>query len=313
MSIRNIIKSKRKEVFLYTIVVFTLIIVAETLVLLYGNLQEESRVFPFIHRIDECKYIVYDYVLKELINNRNNSNKYVLVIRGLDGWFQTLYENTIVFCPYPHAAHWISADDPKLPLFKNLTQCILSANIDQLYEKYNVSMIVISAPYGSQWYPDFIYSFLKDFLISLQQMQLSKIRIIQFVSLNSGDAIRLEIHDNDLQVLSRSYRLHLIKGFQNDEYVHILWFPLGSKVLFRKWQVGTLGDPINEYVIDSSNIKVSLLSGQYLIEAVIPILHTYVDEKSLYIVELIIFNFPRSYNNESLTTYVLLIKPKNNE
>jgi hypothetical protein len=512
---------------------------------MYGNLKEEMDVFPFSHRIDVYKYTVYDYVLKKLIGNESKS---VLVINLLDSWFQTIYEDTIVLWPYPHAKDRFRADDPRLPLFKNLTALILSGELEQLYKQYNISIIIVSSPYVSQWQPVYIRSFMRDFTQSLLRIrnQISRVRILQLVSINSGDALAPHVYSYSLEpgkyfvinipnevilnlldrselsisiegilkslnvsfnksvwpklfvlqpgyfalqkmwydiaisprigklslrggfitivdkeecnkawipinlleipvdetsvkefhikfrlkyssfhgksyikvyhelnekskevvvnitkyytffdypfsnpcnfrkiepnirlgdkysqglwsleleyfilaigydairtapiwrnsfsgdfilvdatfyhnntfftlhgdkvmtfgtirfVPSKSYWLWHFKNFESDEYVHILWFPPGSKIVFRRWKGGTIGDPVAEYVINSSHDKVVIPPGKYLVEAVIP-LSNLSSTGSGYIIELLVFNFTKAYNGEPLTTYVIWIRPK---
>jgi len=290
------------KIILNSFTIFLPILFLEVNIYTFTNLRVEniSDVISISHRIDPSKYIVYEY----LIEHYNNST--FLVIFPLDIWLGTFHERTKVLWPYPYVLDWVFFDDPKVTFYKNITEALLQAKFRELKIRYDVDLIVISLPYQSQWYPNFVPVFLSSLRNITNKVEISRLRIFLYSQLEPGDALisNIRIVNSSLLLdISKAFWVNLMKKYNNTNVVYVIGFPENTVLTFRKAEPYSIGEKLYSYVIKSDYTQIYINPGIYYTEIDLMIDNKH-EEHSI---ELLIFIFPSSYNGEPLFTYVFVL------
>jgi len=293
--------------FFSILITFFVILFLEINIYTFANLRIEdiSNIISISHRIDQNKYVIYNYLIKYY------SNSTILVIHPLDIWLYALYDHTKVLWPYPYVLRWVAPDDPKVPFYKNITQTLLLTRFKDLNLRYGIDLIVISLPYESQWYHDFVAPFLDLLRNVTENVQISRLRIFLYSQIEPGDALisNIRVVDDRVMVnISKVFWITHVKEYKNnnESIVYVLGFPKNTVISFRRVEPYKIGEKLYSYVVESNYTQVHIKPGIYYVET-----NIILDNKhNNHSIELLVFIFPNSYNGEPLFTYVFVLRPE---
>jgi len=305
VTISILLDNKNSRIF-RLFVLFLVFIFFEVVAYIYTNLKPNIYdVFLVSHRIDDNKYKIYNYLLSHYTNFT------YLVIHPLDIWLYVLHNSTLILWPYPYVLNWFGQDDPRVILYKNLTELLLQGNFRELNTRYDIGLIVISLPYESQWYHDFVAPFLYSLRNLTEKAPISRVRIFLYAQLEPGDALI-----SNIKVIDERFVLNISKVFWiihmkkykdvSENVVYVLGFPKNTVLSFRKAEPYSIGERLYNYVVESNYTQTHIKPGTYYVETEIALNNKY----NNYAIELLVFIFPNSYNGEPLFTYVFVLRPE---